>query len=159
MSEGPEKKWAVYESNVQQYRVLSATVQSFLLAVGSVLFTQSNVPNLLMLLVAALGVAHVFLIWYPIVKARHRIIDYYKFQFYCNLSQERQRELAVFCKEEEYVHDDKKWQDVNAQFFDRPKLKLWRETRHKLDRLVPGAYVLIWIGLVAWKQPWKLPLW
>lgn len=159
MSEGPEKKWAVYESNVQQYRVLSATVQSFLLAVGSVLFTQKGVPNLLMLLIAVLGVAHILFIWYPIVKARHKIIDYYKYQHYENLSSEKQIELEAYCPEHDYVHDESKWREVNARFFRRPNLKLWRETRHKLDRVVPAGYVIIWIALVAWKEPWKLPLW
>lgn len=158
-SNSPVTKWAVYEANVQQYRVLSATVQSFFLTVGSILFTQQHVPNFLMLMIAVLAILHVRFVWFDVVKARHLIIDYYKFQHYAKLTAGDLAQLADKYPETRYVHDAEARREVNAKFFRKPGLRLWRETRLKLDVIVPTAYVIIWIGLLAWKQPWQAPLW
>jgi hypothetical protein len=157
--ESLENRWATYESNVQQYRVLSATVQSFLLAVGSILYTQNGVPNALLFLVTLLAVLHIRFIWFDVVRARHLIIDYYKFQHYSVLTEEQLTDLYTNYPETRYVHEKEAREKVNSEFFKRPTLKLWRQTRIKFDIVVPSGYFLIWAALFLWKQPWKLPLW
>lgn len=152
MSESAGQNWAIYEANVQQYRVLSATVQSFLLAIGSILFTASKpVPPLLLMLVVALGLGHIFWIWIPIVYARHKVVDYYKFQYDRNLAPEVRAELRALCTEKQYIEDPLRRRTVNETYFGDAKLKVWRETRMKLDLFVPLAYASLWLGLAAWR--------
>lgn len=152
-------RWSVYEANVQQYRILSATVQSFLLAVGAILYTQQNVPNLLMMLVAILGLLHIRFIWFEVVRARLFVIDYHKFQHYSELSATELAELRDKFPESRYVHDREARDEVNTRFFKKPKLRVWRETRWKFDIVVPLGYATMWIALLAWKRPWSTPLW
>ncbi len=159
MNSFPEQNWAVYEANVQQYRVLSATVQSFLLAVGTILFSSSgNVPKSLLLLVTALGLIHILWIWVPVVRSRHYIIDYYKYQHEKQLPAERRMELGQFCDEKEYAKNAEKRKTVNVEFFGEPELKVWRLTRKKLDWFVPAGYVLVWLSMAVWKIA-GIPLW
>jgi hypothetical protein len=158
-NESAGTKRAVYEANVQQYRVLSATVQSFLVTIGSIFYTQEGVPNFLMILTATLGLLHIRFIWFDVVRARHLVIDYYKFQHYQNLTVIQTKELNDKYPEARYIHDVEARREVNKMYFKRPDLKLWRETRKKLDIVVPTGYALIWLSLLAWKQPWHLPLW
>jgi hypothetical protein len=149
------QNWAIYEANVQQYRVISATVQSFLLTIGSILFTSSsNVPALLLTTIFVIGLAHILWIWIPIVYARHKIVDYYKFQHDCKLSEDERTALEKTCGESEYVVSVEKRKQVNKDFFKKADLKVWRLTRVKLDLIVPTAYAICWIELAAWKYPW-----
>lgn len=146
MTDTVVQKWAVYESNVQQYRILSATVQSFLLAVGSIWFSaQKTPPALLLVAILVVGIAHIFLVWMPIVHARIRIVDYYKGQL--DMSPERRLELAAFCSEDEYRASEPKRLAVVDKFFD-PKLREpVRNTREKLDIWVPWGYAVIWAAM------------
>lgn len=160
MGDSPGQNWAVYEANVQQYRVLSATVQSFLLTVGSIFFTSSqSVPGLLLMMIFALGVAHVLWIWIPVVYARHKVVDYYKFQHDRRLSEEDRLRLASMCTEKQYVKSARLRRQVNAEFFGDDEIRVWRLTRIKFDLVVPLAYVAFWAGMAAWKKPWALALW
>lgn len=85
---------------MQQYRVLSATVQSFLLAIGSILFTTTKpVPVFLLMLIVILGVGHIVWVWIPVVFARDKIVDYYKFQNDRKLTPETRAELENLCFE------------------------------------------------------------
>lgn len=152
-------RWSVYEANVQQYRILSATVQSFLLAVGSILYTQKEVPNFLLLLVSVMGILHIRFIWFEVVRARLLVIDYHKFQHYSNLSIKEVTELKDKYPENRYIHDRDARREVNSRFFKNPDLKVWRETRWKFDIVVPIGYACMWAALLAWKQPWRTPLW
>jgi len=154
-----EGRWVTYESNVQQYRVLSATVQSFLLTIGSILYTQQGVPNALLILVTLLAVMHIKFIWFNVVRARNLIVDYYKYQHYAKLTQDQLSELEKNYPETRYVHEKEAREKVNSEFFNKPTLSVWRETRIKLDIIVPSGYFIIWTALFLWKQPWKLPLW
>lgn len=150
MTDTISQKWAVYESNVQQYRVLSATVQSFLLAVGSIWFSaQKPPPNFLLGALFLIGLAHIFVVWRPIVHARIKIVDYYKGQL--DMSVERRAELAAFCTEDQYRESDDLRRQVVDRFFD-PKLREpVRNTRTKLDNWVPWAYAVIWACMVLSK--------
>lgn len=160
MSISAGQNWAVYEANVQQYRVLSATVQSFLLAIGSILFSTSKpVPGYLLILIVFLGVGHIAWVWIPVVFSRHKAIDYYKFQHDKKLPPKLREELEKFCSEKQYVEDRTLRQQVNNKYFGDEKLRVWRLTRLKLDIAVPLAYMAFWIALAMWIKPWNLPLW
>lgn len=145
--------WQVYESNVQQYRALSVTVQSFFLTVGSLVATSSRdgiSAVVVMALVAAVGTFHLVAIWHLPLKARHKIVDYYKFTLDRGLSEARIVELQALCSADQYVNDAALRRRVNAEFFGKPDLKVFRTTRFKFDIVVPGLYAAIWTVLLAW---------
>ena len=142
------QKWAVYESNIQQYRVLSATVQSFLLVVGAVLYASPSVSSKVLIAVLILGLLHIFYVRVPVVYHRLKIADYYLGQL--PLSESRQTELAEFCSEHRYVTNTAARLAVREDYFggrDGEIPETIRATRFKVDVLVPGAYVIIWLSM------------
>jgi hypothetical protein len=81
MSDSISTRWCVYESSVQQYRILSATVPSFLLTVAAIWANPPAARGVPLLVgMASLGLLHIFAIWLPILEARVLIVDYYKGQ-------------------------------------------------------------------------------
>lgn len=145
--------WGIYESNVQQYRGLSVTVQSFFLTVGSLVATSSHegvsvLP--LMGFVTGVGLFHLVYVWFLTLRARHKIVDYYKFQVDLNLTEAQIAQLEAQCPVDEYVNDTAKRQRVNAEVFGKPRLRVFRATRLKLDIVVPGLYALVWMALLGW---------
>ncbi len=147
-----QTKWGVFESNVQQYRTLGATVQSFFLAVGSLIATsaQDEPPALVMTAVSIIGIFHLYYIWFLPLRARHKIVDYYKFQIECGLDDAKIAQLESFCGQEEYVNNEAKRRSVNKDYFGKPDLKVFRQTRLKFDKVVPTLYGLIWGVLWTW---------
>ena len=144
------QKWAVYESNVQQYRVISVTVQSFLLAVGSIWFSaQKTPPTVLLIALFAIGIGHIFYIWMPIVHARIKIVDYYKGQL--DLSIQRRADLAAFCTEDKYRESADIRLQVVEKFFKPEFQQPVRDTRIKLDIVVPIGYAVIWALMLYYK--------
>lgn len=143
------QKWAVYESNVQQYRVISVTVQSFFLAVGSIWFSATPPPPLIFkIFLFLIGVSHIVFIWMPIVFARLKIVDYYKIQI--DLSDEDRRNLASLYTENMYRESETIRIQVREMF---PQIKIqnpMRTTRIKLDIVVPIAYFFIWALMLAY---------
>lgn len=141
------QKWAVYESNVQQYRILSATVQSFLLAVGSIWFSAQKAPPVVLLIALFLvGIAHIFIVWIPVLKARISIVDYYKGQL--DMEPTRCVDLANFCSEDEFRENAEKRRKVVEMFFSDSKLvEPMRRTRKKLDIWVPYGYAIVWVTM------------
>jgi hypothetical protein len=149
MTDNIAQKWAVYESNVQQYRVVSVTVQSFFLAVGSIWFSQTATPKALLVALFVLGVGHIFYVWMPITFARIRIVDYYKGQL--DLSAEQKEQLAKLCTEDQFRSDAKMRNDVVTQFFPAKLQTTVRSTRFKLDVIVPCSYAVIWALMLYFK--------
>lgn len=149
MSDNIATRWAVYESNVQQYRILSATVQSFLLAVAGI-WANPPAPRGIVLIVcmAILGVLHIYFVWLPVVFARVLILDYYKGQL--EMGADLREKLVVECTEQEFVRDVTKREQTARTYFAPELRQPLRSTRAKLDRWVPWGYTLIWVGLVAW---------
>ena len=145
MTDTVVQKWAVYESNVQQYRILSATVQSFLLAVGAFVLSTPIVPLPLYAAIALLGIGHIFAVWIPIVEARVLIVDYYKGQL--DMPADRRAELLAYCSEDEFRESKEKHDEVVRTFFYLKLLEPVRNTRVKLDRWVPWGYATIWIAM------------
>ncbi len=145
--------WQVYEGNVQQYRGLSVTVQSFFLTVGSLVATSSRdglAAVIVMALVALAGLFHLVYVWHLPLRARHKVVDYYKFQLDNGLSEERIADLEALTDVDGYVNDAALRARVNAEFFGRPRLKVFRATRMKFDVVVPGLYAAIWAVLLSW---------
>ena len=145
-------QWQVYEANVQAYRTLAATVQSFFLAVGSIVAATSQgdlITTAIMVSLTGVGWYHLYAIWFEPVRARALIVDYYKFQMERQFSAERIQELQGFCSADEYVHDAAKRAKVNADYFGLPGLKAMRPTRRKLDVTVPLLFCILWLLLLA----------
>lgn len=145
-------QWQVYEANVQSYRALAATVQSFFLAVGSIVASTSQgdlITLAIMLCLTGVGVVHLWWIWFLPIRARCLIVDYFKFQVERHFTAERAQALQAFCGPNDYVHDAAKRARVNAEFFGMPRLEVFRPTRRKLDITVPWLYGLIWALLLA----------
>ena len=150
MSDIVAQKWAVYESNVQQYRVISATVQSFLLAVGSIWFSAVKPPpSYLLAMILFLGIAHILVVWVPVVHARIRIVDYYKGQL--TLSEAVRAEIAAKCTEKEYEANPSLRDEIAKLYFDKDLQSPVRDTRFKFDVLVPIGYALIWLLMAVYK--------
>lgn len=130
-------KWAVNESLLQAYRSTFISSQSFLLAVGAILSGKSGV---LLCLLGAVALLVVWFIWYPVVRARHLVVDYYK--GLANLP----AGVTVQCTESEYVHDTVLRAAANKAFGFSTN---WRTTRKKLDLGMPLLFTLVWIALLV----------
>lgn len=149
MTDNIAQKWAVYESNVQQYRVISVTVQSFFLAVGSIWFSQVTTPKALLIALFIFGVGHISYVWMPIVFARIRIVDYYKGQL--DLSAEKREELINYCTEDQFRSNAKMRNEVVDKYFSAKLQTTVRTTRFKLDVIVPCSYAVIWVFMLYYK--------
>jgi hypothetical protein len=145
--------WSVYESNVQQYRSLSVTVQSFFLTVGSLVATSSRdglSAVMVMGLVTSVGLFHLLYVWHLPLRARHKIVDYYKFQIERGLTDDQIAALDAMCSVDEYVNNPQKRLRVNTEVFGKPDLRVFRTTRMKFDIVVPCLYALVWMALISW---------
>ncbi|MBI4908452.1 MAG: hypothetical protein HY820_32820 [Acidobacteria bacterium] len=130
-------KWSINESLLQSYRSIFISSQSFLLAVGAIVVGKST---LVLFATAAVSQIMIFMIWMPVVVARHRIVDYYKF----GSSIPPEGRLQI-CTEREYVHDRVSRVKANEVFGIRGN---WRPTRLKLDLGIPLLFSLVWIVLM-----------
>jgi len=131
---GNLERWNVNETLLQSYRSIFISSQSFLLAVGVILLDKSD---LILLFISILSLVMIWVVWFPVVVSRHKIVDFYKYQA-------KYPDKIIDCREEVYVHDLNKRKQVNAVF----ELKTnWRETRKKLDLYLPIMFSLVWILL------------
>jgi len=135
-------KWTTNENLLQSYRLLAVASQSFLLAVGAVL---SNSRFYVFLLSALVALTMIWVIWYPVVVIRHRIVDYYKYA--SSLDSHKKTALLHACRNAE---------DYATQKNLRKKADLilglntnWRVTRVKLDRVLPIMFTFLWIALAV----------
>lgn len=132
-------RWSINESLLQSYRSLFISSQSFLLAVGAIVAGKSTA---VVLAVAVLSLLMIWSIWFPVVRARHRIVDYYKYG--TSLPESKRAEL---CSEKQYVHDPELRKKANEAFGIETN---WRPTRVKLDLLTPVMFTAIWAVLVIY---------
>ncbi|MBA7645545.1 MAG: hypothetical protein GH143_01355 [Calditrichaeota bacterium] len=134
-------KWSTNETLLQSYRSIFISSQSFLLAVGVLSFDRSN---WLLIILAEISVFMIWYIWFPVVKTRHRFVDYHKYAL--ELSEEEQSKL---CEVKKYVEDKEERKQANII------LKLcngqWRLTRKKVDILIPCFFICIWVCLLILK--------
>ena len=139
-----DTKWSVNESLLQSYRSIFISSQSFLLAVGAVTFDRYASLNLIL---AVMSLVMIWWIWIPVVKARRRIVDYYKYPI--SLSLEQQKVFFESFTEHNYVRNGSKRDQANLYLQDTLKLKKpitdLRETRKKVDFWLPVGYSVIWL--------------
>ena len=131
------EKWSINETLLQSYRSIFISSQSFLLAVGAIVSGKSQI---VFYAIAAISLLMIWAIWFPVVRARHRIVDYYKYG--AVLSESKRSEL---CSEEQYVHDYRLRKKANELLGIRNN---WRHTRKKLDLLMPALISSVWLVLV-----------
>lgn len=131
------ERWNINETLLQSYRSIFISSQSFLLAVGAIV---SGKSPLVLYAVAAISLLMIWGIWFPVVRSRHRIVDYYKHGM--ALPETKRSEL---CTEKQYVHDDELRKKANALFGVESN---WRPTRKKLDLMMPVLVSSVWIVLV-----------
>ena len=133
-------KWSINESLLQSYRSIFISSQAFLLVVGAIVAGKNGI---VLFSVAAISLLMIWVIWFPIVRSRHRIVDYYKFS--TRLSEANRSQL---CSEHDYVHDRKLRTNANHLLGIQTN---WRETRWKIDFLLPVCFSVIWIVLVIYE--------
>jgi hypothetical protein len=131
-------RWSVNESLLQSYRSIFMTSQSFLLAVGAIVSGKDLVVFLSLFVV---GVLTIWGVWFPVVRARHRIVDYYKYAAGLDAAQR-----AALCTEKQYVHDAAVRRQTNAMFGIETN---WRPTRIKMDLLMPVLFSFVWCVLLG----------
>lgn len=126
-------RWSINESLLQSYRSIFISSQSFLLAVGAIVSGKSDV---VLYATAAISLVMIWAIWFPVVRSRHLIVDYYKFG------------MMDFCNEDDYVNKRATRDDANKHF----KIETnWRKTRKKLDLYTPILVSLVWVVLVIYE--------
>lgn len=132
------ERWSANEALLQSYRSIFISSQSFLLTAGAVLTGKS--PTLLFV-VAGAALVMIWLVWFPVVRAPLRIVDYHKYA--AALASEA---LANLCSEHQYVHDPSSRIKANALLGIATN---WRATRVKMDILLPILFSALWVALVA----------
>lgn len=135
-----QDRWSINESLLQSYRSIFISSQSFLLAVGAIV---SGKNAAVLFITAVVSLAMIWLIWFPVVTSRHKIVDYYK--FVARLSETDKLRL---CSEHEYVHNRALRSSANKLFGIDTN---WRPTRMKIDLLIPVSFTLIWIVLIVYE--------
>ena len=71
------ERYKINESNLQSYRLLFIISGSSLLIVGSIVL---DTHPWLLVLIASISMFIIWAIWYPVVKSRHLIVDFYKYR-------------------------------------------------------------------------------
>ncbi len=139
-----ETRWSVNESLLQSYRSIFISSQSFLLAVGAVTFDRYAFLNIIL---AVMSLVMIWWIWLPVVTARRRIVDYYKFSL--SLTAEQQLYYFEHFTEGQYVSDGKSREQVNDYLENTlqltHKITDMRETREKVDFWLPFGFSIIWL--------------
>jgi hypothetical protein len=90
---------------------------------------------------AGIGFLVIWFIWFPVVRSRHRIVDYHKYS--ASLSPEL---VGQLCSEHDYVHDSALRANANRLL---GVAKNWRETRLKMDVALPVLFSAIWLAFVV----------
>lgn len=149
-------QWQIYESNVQQYRLISIAVQTILFT-GTVnfqaeVFKQGPVTSsfFILALISTLGMYHILYFWMPIINARCLFVDYYKYQILKVKSPRLMMILQERVSDKEYVGNTKKRAYVDEKLFrlgaNHTHL---RATRRKLDYNLPLIFYFGWLIIYA----------
>jgi len=132
------ERWTINESLLQSYRSIFISSHSFLLTAGAVL---SGKSHLLLYTIAMVAIGIIWIVWFPVVRARLLVVDYYKYGATLNSQDEK-----LLCSEHEYVHSDKKRNAANTLFGLKSN---WRTTRVKMDIVLPVLFTALWVALMA----------
>lgn len=133
-----ERMWEANERLLQTYRLIFIPSQSFMLAVGAIVWGKSL---FVLVGVGLISVGIIWGLWVPIVFARHKLVDYYK---HASVLTEPQR--STLCSEADYVKNPVQRCKANEQLKIRSNLGV---TRIKIDIVIPASFTLIWLIFVA----------
>lgn len=131
-------KWSVNESLLQSYRSIFISAESFLLAVAVFSIEEST---LFFYISSVIAVLIIWVFWFPIVRSRHLIVDYYKYAL--ELSDKNRENL---CSEKEFVQKSENYLETKRTLGIK---KHWRLTRIKMDLLLPILFSIFWLALVS----------
>jgi len=145
--------WNINETLLQSYRSIFISSQSFLLAVGSIMWqSESVVGAVVLFIVAIIAIYSILCVWRPVVRYRWLYVDYYKHA--ANLDPTKRNEI---CTVNQYVHNAIEREKTNA-IFEMGRHNLG-PTRWKIDVCIPFQFVMIWAALVvSWvtKKYWPI---
>jgi hypothetical protein len=91
--------------------------------------------------VAFTSMAMIWIVWFPVVRARLFIVDYYKYA--ATLSPEN---APILCSEQDYVRKADHRANANRLF---GLTSNWRTTRIKMDIVLPLLFTALWLVLVV----------
>ena len=134
------EKWHNNENLLQSYRQIFVGSQAFMLAVGAILF--STADDWLLVLIAVLAAVIIWYIWFLVVLARHKAVDYHK---YITLNGGVSDGV---CSEDDYINN-KELRIRTNEILGIPTH--WRPTRKKIDLYLPVIYSTAWVLLVYFK--------
>jgi len=134
---GDLERWNVNETLLQSYRSIFISSQSFILAVGAIVLDKSI---FILFSIAIMSLVMIWVVWFPVVVSRHRIVDYYKYRAL------KPTDIPD-CSESQYVHDPVKRKQANEVFGINTN---WRLTRIKLDCVLPIMFTLVWSLLLGY---------
>lgn len=134
------EKWQNNENLLQSYRQIFVGSQAFMLAVGAVLFNTAG--DWLLVLLAGLSGVIIWYIWFLVVVARHKAVDYHK---YITLKGDVPDGV---CSEEDYINNKELRIKTNKILGITTN---WRPTRKKIDLYLPVIYTAAWLLLVYFK--------
>lgn len=129
--------YSVNESLLQSYRGIFISSESFMLSVGFLQFNGRVEPGLFYTIII-LNLLIILFGWVDIVRARAKLVDYYKFTF------DPIPETEAFIKN----HKIRKaaYQSLNKKKNKKKREKgPWRETRIKIDLILPALYLIVWL--------------
>ena len=133
------EKYRMNEMNLQAYRLMFIPLEAILLIIGILLHRQ---PSLLFIFFMSFGLYSIWGLWFPIVRSRQKVVDYYKFQSTAKHVPEDLPDL------ESYVHE----KDIRRQFNEQLGVSAnWRKTRRKLDFILPVLFTLSWVFLLIYE--------
>lgn len=128
-------KYRINEMNLQAYRLIFIPLEAILLVAG---ISVDGMPRFLFLFLMGMSLYTIWGLWFPIVRSRQRVVDYYKYQAFPN----RVVELRVDL--ESYIHDRDARKKVNDELGITGN---WRKTRRKVDFILPVLFTLSWLVL------------
>lgn len=142
--------WPTYEANLQAYRSNFLSSQSIMLAVGAILLDSSK---FVIIALACIALFQIIWVWIPVIHFRALLVDFHKYKMdkRFNVDGEWMQESdnknplteLTYCKNKSVRNkvNSRMTQYVNKE---RP-FSNWRETRRKIDIVIPASMILIWI--------------
>lgn len=145
-------KWTTYEANLQSYRSAFLSSQSIMLAVGAIIINKGLIP---ILIIAFIAIFQIVYVWIPVIRYRALLVDFHKynmgakFDYEGNFVKKADKPLTelIYCK------NKKVRKRVNCGMYlevtkERP-FSNWRESRKKIDVIIPGSMIVIWILFIC----------
>ena len=132
------ERYKINESNLQSYRLLFIISGSSLLIVGSIVL---DTHPWLLVLIASISLFIIWAIWYPVVKSRHLIVDYYKYCSNFIIVPEEVCDLDSYINEKAVRLETNEILGITSN---------WRTTRRKIDFLLPLLYSILWLAMVVY---------